>query len=108
MPALKEGEKVDPSKYPDFFRMLRKSAREILKGEQTRTGKASKGDADRLNDQLIRWSVGLPPFHQRVYSTSEDSPLDYWKGLSQDSNADVLAVGLYSFRGFNLLTWHFR
>ncbi|KAJ7874180.1 hypothetical protein B0H14DRAFT_2569361 [Mycena olivaceomarginata] len=92
MPALKEGEKFDPLKYPDLFKMLRASARAILKGEQTRTERPSRADADRLTDQLVRWAVGLPPFHQRVYSTSDDSALNYWKGLRRDSNADVLAV----------------
>ncbi|KAJ6613402.1 hypothetical protein B0H10DRAFT_2436507 [Mycena sp. CBHHK59/15] len=92
MPSLKEGEKLDPTKYPDVFKTLRASARVILKGEQTRTEKPSKTDADRLTDQLIRWAVGLPPFHQRIYSTSDDSVLEYWKGLRRDSNADVLAT----------------
>ncbi|KAJ6558950.1 hypothetical protein B0H10DRAFT_2120267, partial [Mycena sp. CBHHK59/15] len=88
----KEGEKLDPTKYPDVFKTLRASARVILKGEQTRTEKPSKTDADRLTDQLIRWAVGLPPFHQRIYSTSDDSVLEYWKGFRRDSNADVLAT----------------
>ncbi|KAJ6609473.1 hypothetical protein B0H10DRAFT_2064033 [Mycena sp. CBHHK59/15] len=92
MPSLKEGEKLDPTKYPDVFKTLRASARAILKGEQTRTEKPSKTDADRLTDQLIRWAVGLPPFHQRIYSSSDDSVLEYWKGLRRDSNADVLTT----------------
>ncbi|KAK7057889.1 ribonuclease H-like domain-containing protein [Favolaschia claudopus] len=92
MPALKEGEKFDLEKYPELFKTFRNSARAILKGEQTRTGKKSKSDADRLTDQLVRWAVGLPPFHQRVYAVAGDSPLEYWKGLQRDSNADVLAT----------------
>ncbi|KAJ7033988.1 hypothetical protein C8F04DRAFT_1183736 [Mycena alexandri] len=92
MPSLKEGETFDPKKYPDLFKILRASARAILKGEQARTGKSSKADADRLTEQLIRWAVGLPPFHQRTYSTADENPLEYWKGLKRDSNADVLAT----------------
>ncbi|KAK7029203.1 hypothetical protein R3P38DRAFT_3516264 [Favolaschia claudopus] len=92
MPVLKEGEKFDPEKYPELFKKLRASAPAILKGEQIRTGKKSKNDAERMTDQLVRWAVGLPPFHQRVYAVAGDSPLEYWKGLQRDSNADILAT----------------
>lgn len=92
MPSLKEGQQLDPTNYPALFKTFRASARAILKGEQVRTGKISKEDADKLTDQLVRWAVGLPPFHQRSYSTALDSPLSYWKDLSRDSNAEVLAV----------------
>jgi hypothetical protein len=92
MPPLKEGEKFDPGKYPDLFKVLRAAARAILKGEQTRTETPSRAEAERLTDQLVRWAVGLPPFHQRVYFTSTESVLEYWKGLRRDSNADILAV----------------
>lgn len=95
MPTLKEGEVFEPEKYPSLFKTLRASARAILKGEQARTGKKSKLDADRLTDQLVRWAVGLPPFHQRAYTTASDSTLEYWKDLRRDSNADVLAVNSY-------------
>ncbi|KAJ7694461.1 hypothetical protein B0H14DRAFT_3660281 [Mycena olivaceomarginata] len=78
-------------------------ARAVLKGEQTRTGKVSKADADRLTEQLIRWAVGLPPFHQHTYSLAADSPLDHWKGLLRDSNADVLA--LCDERTVSLMGW---
>ncbi|KAJ6566676.1 hypothetical protein B0H19DRAFT_1257868 [Mycena capillaripes] len=56
MPSLKEGEKLEPAKYPDLFEMFRASARAILKGELTRTEKPSKMDAEKLTDQLIRWA----------------------------------------------------
>lgn len=95
MPSLREGETFDPQKYPELFKTIRASARAVLKGEQTRVGKMSKADADRLTDQLIRWAVGLPPFHQRTYFSSKDSALEYWKGVRRDSNADVLAVSSF-------------
>ncbi|KAJ7853279.1 hypothetical protein B0H14DRAFT_2580442 [Mycena olivaceomarginata] len=96
MPSLKEGETFDSARYPKLFKLLRALARAVLKGEQTRTGKKSKADADRLTDQLVRWAVGLPPFHQRTYSSADENPLDYWKGVSRDSNADVLSVSHFA------------
>lgn len=96
LPVPKENEMLGPEQWPDLFKTLRACARAILKGEQTRTGKVSKADADKLTEQLLRWALGMPPFHQRQFFTSKDRVLDYWKNLRQDSNAEVLAVRLLS------------
>ncbi|CAK5274220.1 unnamed protein product [Mycena citricolor] len=92
LPDLREGEKYSSDKWTDLFRTLRLSARAILHGEQLRCNMESKSEASRLTQQLVRWLCGHAPFHKRAYITRDDKPLDYWKAVKKDSNADVLAT----------------
>ncbi len=95
MPLLKNGQKLEKSQYLALFVTLLKSALSILRDEQFRTSDGGKEESDALIVQMIRYCYNQEPFGSRIWDATM-KPLDFWTTLTNDSNAQQLAVSVIS------------
>ncbi|KAF8871936.1 hypothetical protein CPB84DRAFT_1753800 [Gymnopilus junonius] len=90
MPFLADGEKLHSSQYPPLFRQLLSSVLKLFQGEQKRLLDSGSEVVKSLIEEFVRYAYNEKPFQSQIW-TRETTPLEWWKGLANDSNASLIS-----------------
>ncbi|KAF5313790.1 hypothetical protein D9619_013706 [Psilocybe cf. subviscida] len=90
MPPLSDGRKLSPAQYPNLFRRILTCVLKMFREEQLRHQDSGAEVVKDLIDEFTRYAYNDRPFKSRPFLRGM-KPLEWWEGLSNDSNASLLA-----------------